>query len=161
MYLKSAHYESFKIEERKENKKGKKNKGKKKGGKKKAGKKKPERKVIPCPEIPEFKTLEEQIEWKRDHTKSFPKNYHPQFVESFWQSWWEKKEFFSPKAADAVNRPQEEKFIMVIPPPNVTGSLHIGHALTNAVEDCVTRWNRMKGKATLWVPGCDHAGIAT
>lgn len=50
---------------------------------------------------------------------------------------------------------------MVIPPPNVTGSLHLGHALTNAIEDTITRWNRMCGKTTLWVPGCDHAGIAT
>ena len=50
---------------------------------------------------------------------------------------------------------------MVIPPPNVTGSLHLGHALTNSVEDAITRFNRMKGKTALWVPGCDHAGIAT
>lgn len=50
---------------------------------------------------------------------------------------------------------------MVIPPPNVTGSLHLGHALTNAVEDTITRYHRMTGKTTLWVPGCDHAGIAT
>lgn len=50
---------------------------------------------------------------------------------------------------------------MVLPPPNVTGSLHLGHALTNAIEDAVTRWNRMRGLTTLWVPGCDHAGIAT
>ena len=50
---------------------------------------------------------------------------------------------------------------MVIPPPNVTGTLHLGHALTNSVEDAITRFHRMKGKTTLWVPGCDHAGIAT
>lgn len=50
---------------------------------------------------------------------------------------------------------------MVIPPPNVTGALHLGHALTNAVEDCITRWHRMNGRTTLWNPGCDHAGIAT
>lgn len=50
---------------------------------------------------------------------------------------------------------------MVIPPPNVTGSLHLGHALTNAIEDAITRWHRMNGRTTLWVPGCDHAGIAT
>ncbi|VDP29588.1 unnamed protein product [Schistosoma mattheei] len=50
---------------------------------------------------------------------------------------------------------------MVIPPPNVTGVLHLGHALTNSIEDAITRWHRMNGKVTLWVPGCDHAGIAT
>ena len=55
----------------------------------------------------------------------------------------------------------EDVFMMVIPPPNVTGKLHLGHALTNSVEDAITRYNRMRGKATLWVPGSDHAGIAT
>lgn len=53
------------------------------------------------------------------------------------------------------------KFIMVIPPPNVTGNLHLGHAITASIEDCVTRWHRMNGRTTVWVPGCDHAGIAT
>ncbi|XP_064801935.1 valine--tRNA ligase-like isoform X5 [Oncorhynchus masou masou] len=51
--------------------------------------------------------------------------------------------------------------MMCIPPPNVTGSLHLGHALTNAIQDCLTRWHRMRGETTLWNPGCDHAGIAT
>lgn len=50
---------------------------------------------------------------------------------------------------------------MVLPPPNVTGSLHLGHAITAAIEDCVTRWHRMNDRTTLWLPGCDHAGIAT
>lgn len=49
----------------------------------------------------------------------------------------------------------------MIPPPNVTGSLHLGHALTGAIEDTLSRWNRMQGKSTLWLPGVDHAGIAT
>ena len=50
---------------------------------------------------------------------------------------------------------------MVIPPPNVTGSLHLGHALTCAVEDTLARWHRMHGKKVMWLPGTDHAGIAT
>ena len=50
---------------------------------------------------------------------------------------------------------------MVIPPPNVTGSLHIGHALTNSIQDALTRWHRMCGRPTMWLPGTDHAGIAT
>jgi len=58
-------------------------------------------------------------------------------------------------------KPDDDKFVMVIPPPNVTGSLHLGHALTAAVEDTLTRWHRMLGHATLYVPGTDHAGIAT
>jgi valyl-tRNA synthetase len=52
-------------------------------------------------------------------------------------------------------------FVIVIPPPNVTGALHIGHALTNAVQDTIVRWKRMCGYNVLWVPGTDHAGIAT
>ena len=52
-------------------------------------------------------------------------------------------------------------FTMVIPPPNVTGVLHIGHALTYAIEDTIVRWHRMRGQTVLWNPGCDHAGIAT
>jgi valyl-tRNA synthetase len=52
-----------------------------------------------------------------------------------------------------MSKPPSEKFVMVIPPPNVTGSLHLGHALTAAVEDTLTRWHRMKGDATLYVPG--------
>nr|KAG5705773.1 hypothetical protein BaRGS_027432 [Batillaria attramentaria] len=55
----------------------------------------------------------------------------------------------------------EDKFVIVIPPPNVTGNLHLGHALTNAVQDTLVRWHRMKGRMVLWNPGCDHAGIAT
>lgn len=56
---------------------------------------------------------------------------------------------------------EKGQFVMVIPPPNVTGSLHLGHALTNSIEDAITRWHRMHGRTALWVPGCDHAGIAT
>lgn len=61
----------------------------------------------------------------------------------------------------ADNTTNKERFVMMIPPPNVTGSLHIGHALTVAVEDCLSRWHRMLGHEVLWLPGLDHAGIAT
>ena len=91
----------------------------------------------------------------------FPPTYQPKYVEAAWQGWWEKCKFYSPDRDDALKRPYDEKFVMVIPPPNVTGSLHLGHALTTAVEDCLTRWHRMNGKVALWVPGTDHAGIAT
>jgi valyl-tRNA synthetase len=87
---------------------------------------------------------------KKDLT-SMEDAYHPAAVEAAWQDWWEARGFYScdPKFAVAA----EEKFVMVIPPPNVTGSLHLGHALTAAVEDTLTRWHRMKGHATLYVPG--------
>jgi valyl-tRNA synthetase len=87
--------------------------------------------------------------------------YHPQAVEAAWDSWWTKKGFYSADPAAAAAAGEAGRFVMVIPPPNVTGSLHLGHALTSAVEDCLTRWHRMNGRHTLWLPGTDHAGIAT
>ncbi|XP_055530331.1 valine--tRNA ligase [Wyeomyia smithii] len=95
---------------------------------------------------------------KKDLSGPFPDAYSPQYVEAAWYSWWEKEGFFKPEYGQKQN---SDRFVMVIPPPNVTGSLHLGHALTNAIEDAITRWHRMKGRAALWVPGTDHAGIAT
>ncbi|CAK9881852.1 unnamed protein product [Sphagnum jensenii] len=84
------------------------------------------------------------------------KSYNPKAVEASWYEWWEKSGFF-------VADPKSKKppFVIVVPPPNVTGALHIGHALTGAIEDMLVRWRRMSGYNTLWVPGVDHAGIAT
>lgn len=80
--------------------------------------------------------------------------YQPSAVEAAWQDWWEAKGFYSCDPKDAMDKdPKVDKFVMVIPPPNVTGSLHLGHALTAAVEDTLTRWHRMCGHATLYVPG--------
>jgi valyl-tRNA synthetase len=70
---------------------------------------------------------------------------------------WEKGGYFKPEIAGADAKP----FVIVIPPPNVTGELHVGHALFVSVEDLMTRYERMRGKAALWIPGTDHAGIAT
>ncbi|CAD7088868.1 unnamed protein product [Hermetia illucens] len=100
---------------------------------------------------------------KKDLSGSLPDAYSPQYVEAAWYAWWEKEGFFKPEyGRSSVLAPNPKgKFVMIIPPPNVTGSLHLGHALTNAVEDAITRWNRMRGVTSLWVPGCDHAGIAT
>lgn len=93
--------------------------------------------------------------------KCFPPAYQPKYVEAAWQQWWEKNGFYKPDVTKALALGPDDKFVMVIPPPNVTGSLHLGHALTDAIEDTLTRWHRMQGKQTLWVPGVDHAGIAT
>ena len=62
---------------------------------------------------------------------------------------------------EAQKVPRDKRFVMVLPPPNVTGSLHLGHALMGAIEDTITRYKRLKGYVSLWVPGTDHAGIAT
>jgi valyl-tRNA synthetase len=85
-----------------------------------------------------------------------PKRYNSQEVESRWYQWWESKGFF--RADPKSNRPP---FVMVMPPPNVTGSLHMGHMLNNTVHDVIARRKRMQGFNTLWLPGMDHAGIAT
>ena len=96
---------------------------------------------------------------KKILTAEMAKAYHPRVVESSWQEWWEKSGFFH---ADAQKVIQGKKaYSMVIPPPNVTGALHLGHALMLAIEDAIMRYKRMSGYETLWTPGCDHAGIST
>ncbi|MEW6041385.1 MAG: class I tRNA ligase family protein, partial [Elusimicrobiota bacterium] len=77
-------------------------------------------------------------------------------VEKKWYKLWEEKGCFSP-SKNSLAKP----YCIVIPPPNVTGILHMGHALNNAIQDILIRKARMDGKNTLWIPGTDHAGIAT
>lgn len=89
--------------------------------------------------------------------KSMPKNFDFQETEGRLYEWWEGKGWFKPE----VNGQDAEPFVISIPPPNVTGALHIGHALFASLEDLMIRYERMRGKAALWVPGTDHAGIAT
>ncbi|MEJ7934209.1 valine--tRNA ligase [Sphingobium sp. AN558] len=84
-----------------------------------------------------------------------PKNFDPAAIESRWYAHWEDNGLFRPE------RPDAEPFTIVNPPPNVTGSLHIGHALDNTLQDIVVRYERLRGKDALWVVGTDHAGIAT
>ena len=84
------------------------------------------------------------------------KAYEPQQVEQRLYAWWEACGFFAPQP-DAPRPP----FVISIPPPNVTGELHLGHAMFVTIEDVMIRWRRMQGHETLWVPGTDHAGIAT
>ncbi|MGQ9905087.1 MAG: valine--tRNA ligase, partial [Anaerolineae bacterium] len=89
-----------------------------------------------------------------------PKSYDSHSVEDRLYQWWEENGYFKPESQIYV-RDDEPKFVITIPPPNVTGTLHMGHALTSAIEDLMTRYYRMKGARTLYVPGTDHAGIAT
>ena len=85
-----------------------------------------------------------------------PKAYEPAEVEQKWYRYWMEQGFFTPK----IDR-RKKPFVIIMPPPNVTGELHLGHALTAALEDIMIRWHRMKGEPALWLPGVDHAGIAT
>ena len=84
------------------------------------------------------------------------KAYEAQRVEQRLYAWWERSGFFTPP--ETFDRPP---FVISMPPPNVTGELHMGHAMFVAIEDVLTRWHRMLGDPTLWLPGTDHAGIAT
>ncbi|HEU4522150.1 MAG TPA: valine--tRNA ligase [Thermoanaerobaculia bacterium] len=84
------------------------------------------------------------------------KRYDPKSFEQRLYQMWESGGYFTPEPA-----PDQPSFSIVIPPPNVTGRLHIGHALVNTLQDIIVRWKRMSGFNTLWVPGTDHAGIAT
>jgi len=97
---------------------------------------------------------------KKDTSCPLPNAYSPQYVEAAWYAWWEKSGFFKPEFYQ-TELEKRRVFMIVIPPPNVTGSLHLGHALTGAIQDAIVRWHRMRGEIVLWNPGCDHAGIAT
>lgn len=101
---------------------------------------------------------------KKDTLCSLPDAYSPQFVEAAWYDWWEKQGFFTPEysCSDTNSLANHGKsFVMCLPPPNVTGSLHLGHALGGSIQDAIARWHRMCGRSVLWNPGSDHAGIAT
>ncbi|MDE2950408.1 MAG: valine--tRNA ligase [Chloroflexota bacterium] len=88
---------------------------------------------------------------------NMPRNFDYADAEPRLYAWWERKGWFKPEVAGS----NAEPFVVSMPPPNVTGSLHLGHALFGALEDLMVRYERMRGKAALWLPGTDHAGIAT
>ncbi|MGE5380308.1 MAG: valine--tRNA ligase [Methylocystaceae bacterium] len=90
------------------------------------------------------------------NAENLPSVYNPALVEDKWYRWWEEEGFFIPSG----NR-KAEPFSIVMPPPNVTGQLHLGHAIDNTMQDIIARFKRMQGFDTLWLPGTDHAGIAT
>jgi valyl-tRNA synthetase len=92
----------------------------------------------------------------RQRPAEMAKAYEPQQVEQRLYAWWEQCGFFTPSAD-----PGRKPFTLSMPPPNVTGELHMGHAMFVTIEDVIVRWHRMLGEATLWLPGTDHAGIAT
>ena len=87
---------------------------------------------------------------------NIPKVYDPASVEKKWYEFWEKNRYFHAEVEEG-----NKAFSIVIPPPNITGQLHMGHALDNTLQDILIRWHRMMGHNTLWMPGYDHAGLAT
>ena len=86
--------------------------------------------------------------------------YSPLNVEKKWYDVWMKKKYFHADVSKLAHNPNQKKFVMMLPPPNVTGSLHLGHALLLSIEDTLVRWKRMNGFLTLFLPGMDHAGIS-
>src|SRR5690606_11905907 len=83
------------------------------------------------------------------------KTYEPHEIEQRWYSFWEKRGYFAPQGENAPS------YCILIPPPNVTGTLHMGHAFQHTIMDALIRYHRMQGRRTLWQAGTDHAGIAT
>jgi valyl-tRNA synthetase len=113
-------------------------------------------------QLPEF--VEETPKGEKKRMQSldgpFTKAYIPKVVESAWYDWWDKEGFFKPDMPGG-NVKSAGHFVIPVPPPNVTGKLHCGHALATSLQDVLIRWHRMRGFTTLYLPGCDHAGIAT
>ena len=93
---------------------------------------------------------------KAPSAADMPRAYNPASVEQRLYQYWLDQGYFA-----AQIHPDREPFTIIMPPPNVTGELHLGHALEKAIEDALVRWRRMSGDPTLWLPGTDHAGIAT
>src|SRR5438128_9726339 len=89
-------------------------------------------------------------------TSELSKSYDPQAIEREIESLWNENRAFHAEPTDPG-----EPYCIVIPPPNVTAALHLGHALNNTLQDILIRWHRMQGDNTMWMPGTDHAGIAT
>ena len=96
-----------------------------------------------------------------------PKAYDPTAIEDHWAEYWVREKLFAvptpepASASEASARPPGKGFTILLPPPNVTGRLHMGHMLNQTEMDILTRWRRMSGRLALWLPGTDHAGIAT
>ena len=91
-----------------------------------------------------------------------PKAYDPTVIEDHWAEYWVRERLFEQPMADpAAQTEGGEPFTILLPPPNVTGRLHMGHMLNQTEMDILTRWRRMQGRRALWLPGTDHAGIAT
>lgn len=107
----------------------------------------------------EFEEAELIPEGEKKAVKNLDGQFNPKTVENGWFSWWEKEGFFRPEYKTKISC--NKTFTMVLPPPNVTGSLHIGHAMMTSIQDTIVRLKRMQGYTTLYLPGTDHAGIAT
>ena len=103
-----------------------------------------------------FRAILEQLNQTNEYARDLPKQYDPKDAQDRWYDFWVQNGYFHADPASA-----KPPYCIVIPPPNVTGALHLGHALNNTLQDILIRWRRMQGYDCLWMPGTDHAGIAT
>ncbi|KAH0253577.1 valyl-tRNA synthetase-like protein, partial [Aureobasidium melanogenum] len=128
-----------------------------------AGKPKEKKPKVKEEALPKY--VEETPKGEKKILKPLDDEYHkayiPSVVESAWYDWWEKEGFHEPEFGPDGNVKPRGYFVISEPPPNVTGALHCGHALATSLQDTLIRWNRMRGYTTLFLPGCDHAGIST
>jgi valyl-tRNA synthetase len=119
---------------------------------------------IAFPEIPAKPRLQQlspvDATLKAPMSQELPKAYDPSVIEQRWAEYWVREHLFDVPTPETTHDARK-KFTILLPPPNVTGRLHMGHMLNQAEMDILTRWNRMRGETSLWVPGTDHAGIAT
>src|SRR5579859_6893650 len=113
--------------------------------------------LLPLKLMSTDKTAPSQSEVK----EALPKAYDPSVIEQRWADYWVTEHLFDVATPEAGTEQATKKFTQLLPPPNVTGRLHIGHMLNQTEMDILTRWHRMLGDTALWVPGTDHAGIAT
>jgi len=98
---------------------------------------------------------------KTANSHSLNKTFDPKDLENKWYQFWEQSGYFENTSTDKLNKESPESFCIQLPPPNVTGTLHMGHAFQQTLMDCMIRYHRMRGKDTNWIVGTDHAGIAT
>src|ERR1700744_6194705 len=94
---------------------------------------------------------------KNPSSEALPKAYDPAAIEQKWAEYWVRENLFDTAVPDDAKKP----FVMLLPAPNVTGRLHMGHMLNQTEMDILARWHRMRGEESVWIPGTDHAGIAT
>lgn len=107
-----------------------------------------------------FESVQEIPEGEFKTVKSLNGQFNPLSAENGWFSWWQKQQFFTPEKSKTKLQ-KGKTFTIVLPPPNVTGNLHLGHAMMASIQDAIVRTKRMQGYTTLYLPGTDHAGIAT
>ncbi|KAI8927212.1 hypothetical protein BC831DRAFT_453206 [Entophlyctis helioformis] len=124
---------------------------------KKKKKEEPKEAAVAVPEVAFVNTTPKGD--KKDLSAPFPPTYQPKVVEAAWYDWWEKSGFFRPEFKADGSALDAGTYVVPIPPPNVTGALHLGHALTNAIQDTLVRWNRMQGKTVVWKKLMRERGI--